>query len=66
MNTVGIDMVDDMRWILMIVLRGRVMGQSLPRWPFSKALNVGELYIDVLYAHLYIGLITCMSMCVAV
>jgi hypothetical protein len=38
-------MVDDMRWILMIVLRGRVMGQSLPRWPFSKALNVGELYI---------------------
>ena len=38
-------MIDGMRWILMMVLRGSVMGQSLPQRAFSKALNVGELYI---------------------
>ena len=40
MNTVS-----DMRWILMMVLRGRVMGQSLPQRAFSKASDVGLLYI---------------------
>ena len=38
-------MIDGMEWRPVMVLRGRVVGQSLPRWLFSKALNVGELYI---------------------
>ena len=45
MNTIGIDMIDGMEWRPMMVIRGRVVGQSLPRWLFSNAHDVGELYI---------------------
>ena len=45
MNTIVIDMIDGMRCRLMIVLRGRVMSQSLPQRAFSKAMDVGLLYI---------------------
>jgi len=46
MNTIGIDMIDGMEWRPMMVIRGRVVGQSLPRWLFSNAHDVALLYIS--------------------
>ena len=50
MNTVVIDMVDDMRCRLMMVVRGRVVGQSLCQGAFSKAYR--SLYLHITQFHL--------------
>ena len=53
MNTVVIDMVDGMKWRLMMVLRGRVMGQSLCQGAFSKAYQ--SMYLHITQFHLQLS-----------
>ena len=46
MNTIGIDMIDGMEWRPVMVIRGRVVGQSLPR-----VIRIPIHMVDYLYVY---------------
>ena len=58
------DMIKAMEWRPMMVLRGRVVGQSLPQRVFSKAMDDGLLYIRcTIRILIYTGLVPYVYVC---
>ena len=53
MNTIGIDMIDGMEWRPVMVIRCRVVGQSLPQGAFSKAYQ--SMYLHITQFHLQLS-----------